>query len=80
MDIRGEIKSGDTVTGDESGVRFTFNTFNISDEIDLQDYENYLIENDNILICLDSGAYVATDAHFNGLPSQDYQRTYFITL
>jgi len=77
-DVEGSFESGQTVTCDDSGESFVLSNFSIEDKYDMYyDEWEFDLANSSI-ITLDDGAYVATDAHFTGAPSQDYQTTNLI--
>jgi hypothetical protein len=74
-DVRGSMEAGDTVTCDESGETITLTNFAITSDYDLY-YDDFDFEwTDDRIVVQDDGQYVAQDAHFTGLPSQDYQKT-----
>lgn len=77
-DINGEFQVGDTITFDESGETLTLQSFAINDDFDLF-YDEFDPPLD-ITVTQDDGAFIVLDAHFTGLPSQDYQTTYRITV
>jgi len=70
-DIRGSLEAGDTITCDDSGEVIVLNNFTISNDYDLY-YEDFDWDDDGLVV-QDNGAFVAMDAHFTGLPSQNYQ-------
>jgi hypothetical protein len=74
-DIRGNLSAGDTITCDDSGEVVVLNNFTISNDYDLY-YEDFDLEwDDDRIVVQDNGEYVFQDAHYTGLPSQDYQTT-----
>lgn len=79
-DIAGEFKEGTTITGDDSGTSITFSEFTVSLEYDIyydpDPWEPVLDE----LVTLDSGSFVALDAHFTGFESQEYQTENLVKL
>ena len=77
--INGEFKTGDFITGDDSGASGILNNFRIDEEYDMSN-DNKWIEIEDIAVTLDSGAYVAIDEHFDGTESQDYQMENIVTL
>ena len=75
-DIRGSLSTGDTITCDDSGEIITLTNFAITDDYDLY-YEDFDWDDDGLVV-QDNGAFIAQDAHFTGLTSQNYQTTNLI--
>lgn len=74
MDIEGEFKSGDIITGDESGTSGILNNFGLSEEYEGYEYRDLSWELALVDAIYDgTGKLVATEEYFTGLPSQDYQ-------
>lgn len=72
-DINGEFKEGSIIIGDDTGTTVEFSNFTVSFDYDIYyDPDPWETILDNI-VTLDSGSYVATDAFFTGLESQEYQ-------
>ena len=72
-DINGEFAEGSIITGDDSGSTVVFSEFTVSFDYDIYydpDPWEAILPN---IVSLDSGSYVATDAFFTGLESQEYQ-------
>lgn len=79
-DINGSFQSGDIITGDDSEMTGTLNNFTISNVYDSNFADESWSNIEDIAITLDSGSYVAIDAHFDGTLSQDYQTRNIVTL
>lgn len=77
-DIKGVFEPGDTIIGDDSGTILTLSEFTISYDYDLYYEPEYWQQVLPIVIYDGNGKIVALDAHFTGLPSQDYQTTYLV--
>ena len=73
IDINGEFKAGDTITGDDSGYSYTLNSFGLGKDYDSGFVTEIWDELEPVAITLDDGRWVVQDAHFSGKPSQDYQ-------
>jgi len=78
-DVNGTIAAGDTITCDDSGETILLsNNFTFDYKYDIY-YDDYAFEwSDPRVIVQDDGAFIVQDAHFTGLPSQDYQTTNLI--
>ena len=76
-DINGDIKNGSSITCDESGEVIVLQNFSIEDKYDLE-YDDIFDYANSTLIVTETGGYIATDAHFNDNPSQEYQSTYLV--
>lgn len=79
-DIKGNIEAGMTIVGDESGTSLTLSTFSITDEDDLSFEPTYWQSFLDKAIYDGNGNLVAIDEHFTGLPSQDKQTEYMVTI
>lgn len=77
-DIRGSLQAGDTVTCDDSGETIVLSNFTINTDYDLY-YDDFEFDfNDPRIVFQDNGEFVYEDAHYNGLPSQNYQTNYLV--
>jgi hypothetical protein len=77
-DIRGTIGPGSTIIGDDSGTTLTLTQFNINLDFDLFYEPNYWESFLEQAIYDGNGDLVATEAHFTGKVSQDYQITHMV--
>ncbi|HEY5688361.1 MAG TPA: hypothetical protein VIS27_08665 [Yeosuana sp.] len=79
-DVEGSFQAGDSIVGDDSGETIVLEDFELDDFFDLNyDEWEFDLENSS-LITLDTGSYIAQDAHFTGAPSQEYQTVNLISL
>lgn len=84
FDVSGSFEAGDTITCDESGETITLGSDFVIDSVDTNyKYDLYYEDrdfdwSDPRAICQDDGAFIYEDAHFTGLPSQNYQTTHLI--
>jgi hypothetical protein len=76
-DIVGEFRSGQAISCDDSGEIIVLQNFTVDLIYDLEHDDRFDYENANLVVT-DTGSYIATDAHFNGKPSQEYQSTYLV--
>lgn len=73
-DIRGDVGNGSiSFTCDDSGETITFSNFEIADKYDQGYEEKDFYLTDPKITSLDSGSFIALDAHFTGKSSQHYQ-------
>lgn len=82
-DVSGEFITGDTISCDESGETITLTNFEIDSFDTDYKYDLYYEErdfdwSDDRVIIQDDGAFIYEDAHFTGLPSQNYQTTHLV--
>lgn len=78
MDIQGEFKAGDTISGDDSGYTYTLNNFEIRADFDTFYDPTIWTELADITITQDNGSVIVLDAAITGKPSQDYQPDYVV--
>jgi hypothetical protein len=79
-DINGEFKTGDFVTGDDSGESGILNNFAIDEQYDTDYADQSWEQIADTAVTLDSGSYVAIDEYFDEKPSQDYQTGKIVTV
>jgi hypothetical protein len=78
MDIQGEFKAGDTISGDDSGHTYTLNSFEIRADYDTYYDPTIWDELADIAITQDNGSVIVLDAAITGKASQDYQPDYVV--
>jgi len=82
MDINGSFKTGDTITGDDSGFSYKFTNFGLDVTYDIGFDPNIWDPNSEPMlsaIIQDNGSLVVLDAFYDGSTSQNYQPTYLVT-
>lgn len=79
ININGTFESGSYITGDDSGANGILNGFSVVELYDGPEYDTTNFDELDNFIVSDRGEFIATDDHFNGSPSQEYQTEYIIT-
>lgn len=80
ININGSFNTGDYITGDDSGANGILNGFSAEESYDDTQYDTTNFDELDNFIVTDRGEFIATDDHFDGTPSQEYQTEFIIIL